>query len=157
MSIKPGLYQHFKGAFYKVMHVAQHSESEESLVVYRALYGDKGVWARPLSMFTETVERDGKVKPRFAYVNDQTEVTQRIELTVNDDQLAEFQQALSRLEPTLIAADSYISFKLERNAKQLMHFTLSVHWQSIDAALKFDLSSLSAFYKNKYAGFWNLV
>ncbi|MFT5135386.1 MAG: hypothetical protein ACI9XU_002308 [Arenicella sp.] len=74
MSVKPGLYQHFKGNYYKVIHVARHSESEEELVIYQALYDQKGIWARPLSMFTEKVERDGKSIDRFAYCDDQTQV-----------------------------------------------------------------------------------
>ncbi|MDF3036450.1 MAG: hypothetical protein K0S28_1724 [Paucimonas sp.] len=65
-AIKPGRYRHFKGNDYKVFGVAKHSESGETLVVYRALYGDMGqLWARPLSMFTETVEHEGKRVPRF--------------------------------------------------------------------------------------------
>jgi len=62
----PGIYRHYKGNLYEVMGTAQHSESEEPLVVYRALYGDYGLWVRPLEMFTETVTIDGQVQPRFA-------------------------------------------------------------------------------------------
>ncbi|TVM05432.1 MAG: DUF1653 domain-containing protein [Halomonas sp.] len=62
----PGIYRHYKGALYEVLGTAQHSESEESLVVYRALYGDYGLWVRPLDMFTESVTRDGQTQPRFA-------------------------------------------------------------------------------------------
>ena len=58
-SIKPGRYRHFKGKEYEVLGVARHSETEEELVVYRALYGDFGLWVRPVSMWNETVERDG--------------------------------------------------------------------------------------------------
>lgn len=71
MPIKPGKYRHFKGMEYEVLDVAKHSESQEDYVVYRALYGEKGLWIRPLSMFTETVDRDGKVQPRFAFVGDE--------------------------------------------------------------------------------------
>ena len=56
-SIKPGRYRHFKGKEYEVLGVARHSETEEELVVYRALYGDFGLWVRPVSMWNETVER----------------------------------------------------------------------------------------------------
>ena len=62
----PGIYRHYKGNLYEVMGTAQHSESEEPLVVYRALYGDYGLWVRPLAMFTESVTREGSTQPRFA-------------------------------------------------------------------------------------------
>ena len=67
-SIKPGRYRHFKGKEYEVLGVARHSETEEELVVYRALYGDFGLWVRPVSMWNETVERDGKMFRRFTYI-----------------------------------------------------------------------------------------
>ena len=63
--IPQGIYRHYKGNLYQVLHTAQHSETEESLVVYRCLYGEYGVWVRPLSMFSETVEVEGKQVPRF--------------------------------------------------------------------------------------------
>ena len=66
MTIATGLYQHYKGQQYRVLGVAQHSETEESLVVYQALYGDFGLWLRPLSMFTEQVLVEGVLQPRFA-------------------------------------------------------------------------------------------
>ena len=69
-SIKPGRYRHFKGKEYEVLGVARHSETEEELVVYRALYGDFGVWVRPVSMWNETVERDGKTFRRFTYIGE---------------------------------------------------------------------------------------
>lgn len=68
MTIPAGKYQHYKGAFYEVMHVARHSETEEEHVVYRTLYGDMSVWIRPLSMFIEEVEVDGVMQPRFKKV-----------------------------------------------------------------------------------------
>lgn len=66
--IKVGKYRHFKGNEYEVLCVARHSETLEDMVVYRALYGDGDVWVRPASMWTETVERDGQVRPRFEYI-----------------------------------------------------------------------------------------
>lgn len=69
-SIKPGRYRHFKGKEYEVLGVALHSETEEELVVYRALYGDFGLWVRPVSMWNETVERDGKTFRRFTYIGE---------------------------------------------------------------------------------------
>ena len=70
MEIKPGKYRHFKGKLYEVIGVASHSETLEPMVVYRALYGDEGLWIRPASMWSETVERDGYCGPRFAPLED---------------------------------------------------------------------------------------
>lgn len=67
--ITAGTYRHYKGKLYEVIDVARHSETEEQLVVYRALYGERGLWVRPLAMFTETVEIDGVRHPRFAPVD----------------------------------------------------------------------------------------
>ncbi|WP_410632017.1 DUF1653 domain-containing protein [Amycolatopsis sp. cmx-4-83] len=64
----PGRYVHYKGGEYEVLGVARHSETEEELVVYRALYGERGLWVRPKAMFTETVETAGGVVPRFRHV-----------------------------------------------------------------------------------------
>lgn len=69
-SIKPGRYRHFKGREYEVLGIARHSETEEELVVYRALYGDFGLWVRPVSMWNEAVERDGKTFRRFTYIGE---------------------------------------------------------------------------------------
>jgi hypothetical protein len=68
--IKPGRYRHFKGQYYEVLGVARDSETLQELVVYRALYGERGLWIRPLAMFTSQVERDGKTMARFAFVGD---------------------------------------------------------------------------------------
>lgn len=70
MSLKPGRYRHYKGKDYQVIGVARHSETEEELVVYRPLYGDHGLWVRPLAMFTEQVMRDGESHPRFTFVGE---------------------------------------------------------------------------------------
>ncbi|KAA0934644.1 DUF1653 domain-containing protein [Psychrobacter sp. ANT_H59] len=66
--IPQGIYRHYKGSLYQVLHTAQHSETEEALVVYRCLYGEYGVWVRPLMMFSETVTVDGKQLPRFELI-----------------------------------------------------------------------------------------
>jgi len=66
--IAPGRYRHFKGNEYEVLYLAKHSETEEPMVVYRALYGERGVWVRPAAMWNETVERDGKTFRRFTYI-----------------------------------------------------------------------------------------
>lgn len=71
--IEPGIYEHFKGAQYEVLFVARHSETEESFVVYRQLYGERSHWIRPATMFTETVEREGRTVPRFARIDERSE------------------------------------------------------------------------------------
>ena len=71
MSIRLGVYRHFKGNYYQVLGVARHSETLEELVVYRALYGERGLWVRPASMWNELVERDGKTVPRFTFVEEE--------------------------------------------------------------------------------------
>lgn len=68
--IKPGRYRHFKGHYYEVLGVARDSETLQELVVYRALYGERGLWVRPLAMFISQVERDGTTMPRFAFVEE---------------------------------------------------------------------------------------
>jgi hypothetical protein len=68
--LKAGRYQHYKGNDYQVIGVARHSEDETEWVVYHPLYGDRSLWIRPLSMFTEQVERDGKLVPRFRLVEE---------------------------------------------------------------------------------------
>ena len=70
MEIKVGKYRHFKGNEYEVIGLARHSETMEELVVYRALYGERGLWVRPASMWNETVERDGKAFTRFTYIGE---------------------------------------------------------------------------------------
>ena len=68
--VRPGRYRHFKGNEYQVLGVARHSETEEAMVVYRALYGEGGLWVRPAAMWLETVARDGVTKPRFTYIGE---------------------------------------------------------------------------------------
>ena len=65
-----GKYRHFKGNEYEVLHIAKHSETMEEMVVYKALYGEGGVWVRPLDMFCETITRDGKTFKRFEKIED---------------------------------------------------------------------------------------
>ena len=68
MTLKPGRYRHFKGGEYRVTGVARHSETGEDLVVYAPLYGDRGLWVRPLAMFLESVSIEGEPRPRFEYL-----------------------------------------------------------------------------------------
>jgi len=65
MRMKKGLYRHYKGNLYEVKMTARHSETEEWMVVYKAMYGDEGMWVRPYAMFVEKVEVEGKLVDRF--------------------------------------------------------------------------------------------
>jgi len=68
--LKLGKYRHYKGKDYEVLELAKHSETLEELVVYKALYGDGGIWVRPKEMFLETVAVDENTIPRFKYIGD---------------------------------------------------------------------------------------
>ena len=70
--IQPGRYRHYKGKKYQVIGVAKHSETEENLVVYRALYGAYGLWVRPAKMFSEKIAMEGKLVSRFEWIDDAT-------------------------------------------------------------------------------------
>ena len=70
MEIKPGKYRHFKGNLYEVIGMAHHSETMEPMVVYRALYGEGGLWVRPAAMWNETVDKNGYIGPRFRFVEE---------------------------------------------------------------------------------------
>ena len=70
MKLKAGRYKHYKGNMYEVTMTAQHSETEEWMVVYKALYGEQGMWVRPYDMFVEKVEVEGVMVPRFTKVLD---------------------------------------------------------------------------------------
>ncbi|MCM2679656.1 DUF1653 domain-containing protein [Echinimonas agarilytica] len=67
-SISSGIYQHYKGSRYEVIDVVRHSETEEYLVLYKPLYGEQKLWVRPFDMFVESVEVNGEMKPRFAFL-----------------------------------------------------------------------------------------
>jgi len=67
MELKPGIYRHFKGNLYELIGVAKHSETLEPMVVYRALYGEGGLWVRPAHMWTEQVDREDYQGPRFVF------------------------------------------------------------------------------------------
>ena len=70
MEIKSGKYRHFKGNLYEVIGIASHSETLEPMVVYRALYGEHGLWVRPAAMWNEIVEKDHYHGPRFQYIEE---------------------------------------------------------------------------------------
>lgn len=69
-NIKLGKYKHFKGNYYEVIALAKHSETLEDMVVYKALYGEQGMWVRPASMWNEEFEVDGVKVKRFEYVDE---------------------------------------------------------------------------------------
>lgn len=71
MEIKKGKYRHFKGKEYEVIGVARHSETLEELVVYRALYGEGGLWVRPAEMWNESVNREGITVKRFEFIGEE--------------------------------------------------------------------------------------
>ena len=64
-------YRHFKGNIYRILHIAKHSETLEDMVVYQAMYGEKGIWVRPKTMFEEVIEIDGNIFRRFEPVSDE--------------------------------------------------------------------------------------
>lgn len=68
--LKPGRYRHFKGNEYRLLYVARHSETLDPMVVYQALYGDRGIWVRPAGIWSEQVDRDGYSGPRFTYIGE---------------------------------------------------------------------------------------
>ena len=70
MELKPGIYKHFKGNNYRLIVIAHHSETMEPMVIYQALYGEKGLWVRPATMWTEYIERDNYGGPRFQYISE---------------------------------------------------------------------------------------
>lgn len=80
--MKRGVYRHFKGNLYQLLDVARHSETGEKMVIYRALYGELGLWVRPAAMWDEVIERDGRQYRRFTYVADD-EATARKLLDAN--------------------------------------------------------------------------
>ncbi|WP_040260719.1 MULTISPECIES: DUF1653 domain-containing protein [Pseudomonas] len=77
MLLQPGIYRHYKGPEYRVLGVARHSETEQQVVCYQALYGEFGLWVRPLEMFLESVVVDGEQVPRFALVRAEPGVFER--------------------------------------------------------------------------------
>jgi len=130
--IKKGLYQHYKGPLYRVLDVATHSETEESLVIYQALYGEKGTWARPLSMFSETTLVDGVEKPRFAYCSEQSGILEVAVLDVKAGRENDFEQAFSQAEKIISSMTGYMSHELKRCVERQSRYVLLVDWQSLE-------------------------
>lgn len=71
--MQKGIYQHYKGNRYEVIDTVKHSESEETMVLYRTMYGDKSLWVRPYDMFFENITLEDKTIPRFKYIGDADE------------------------------------------------------------------------------------
>ena len=69
-TISPGIYRHYKGRQYEVLGLAKHSETMEDMVIYKALYGEYDIWVRPLSMWENLIEVDGKMIKRFKYMGE---------------------------------------------------------------------------------------
>lgn len=130
--LKKGLYQHYKGPLYRVIDVAQHSETEEVLVVYQALYGEKGIWARPLSMFAETTTVDGVEKPRFAYCEEQSAVLEVAVLDVRPNSKRDFERAFSQAQTILSSMPGYMSHELQTCVENTNRYILLVNWQSLE-------------------------
>lgn len=75
MNIRPGIYKHYKGNLYQVLGIARHSETLEEMVIYQALYGTYGLWARPAAMFMSNLLVEGAKVPRFSWVSEGTSVS----------------------------------------------------------------------------------
>ena len=71
--MKIGIYEHYKGKLYEVIDTVKHSETEELMVLYRTMYGDKGLWVRPYTMFFEEVTINSQQTPRFKFIGDKNE------------------------------------------------------------------------------------
>ena len=97
-AIPLGVYRHYKGNQYEVIGFAKHSETLEDMVIYKALYGEGGIWVRPLSMWGELVEIDGKAIRRFEYVDDKAETAKQDEL---NEALRSIESTLNKCEKAL--------------------------------------------------------
>ena len=137
MSIPKGLYKHFKGAMYKVLDVARHSETEEQLVIYQRMsgderHGDKGPWAQPLSMFTKKIKHQGRTVPRFVYTIEQSEVLEVAVLDVIAGREAEFETAFAEAQSIICGMSGYISHQLKRCIEHENRYILLVEWQTLE-------------------------
>jgi len=132
--IKTGLYQHYKGPLYRALGVTTHSESQELLVLYQALYGQKGLWSRPLEMFVESVAtaEGSKPVPRFAYLENQTMVLEIAKLNVKEGQDDVFLKAFEQAAALIERQSGYIDHQLRARTESAGQYLLEVVWQSID-------------------------
>jgi len=132
MSIKPGVYEHYKGSLYQVIELARHSETEEILVIYRALYGEQGLWARPLDMFSEDIEVNGRTTPRFQRLESQTGVLELAILDVIAGQEQEFEKAFGKAQAIIAGSDGYIAHSLRCCVETPNRYLLLVEWLSLE-------------------------
>lgn len=129
--MKKGIYQHYKGSLYRVVQVAQHSETDEALVIYQTLYGDRSWWARPATMFEETVEVNGVSTPRFKYLETQGAVLEVAVLNIKSGQQADFECAFEKAQTIISRMPGYLSHELQRCIERDNRYVLLVHWQSL--------------------------
>lgn len=125
--IRTGIYRHFKGNFYRVLSVAQHSETDELHVVYQAAYGEKGTWIRPLSMFDELIERDGKTLRRFSYV-DQHEYLEVKQLRIEAGQSSQFEDEFQAVQQLLGLQANHLGHELRRKLARGNEYLLQISW-----------------------------
>jgi hypothetical protein len=133
MPVKPGKYLHFKGNEYEVIGVAAHSETLEEMVVYRALYGDGGLWVRPAEMWNELVEMDSKTVERFKYIGDSD----------YSDRKKDLSEAHRALLSTLIKCEKIDSDKMGKSQRTLLARRISalkVALALIEKELKIDIA-----------------
>ncbi len=134
-NLKKGLYKHYKGPIYKVLDVAMHSETEELMVVYQALYGDKGTWVRPLSMFVELVSAPNakaQLMPRFTRIEPQTEVFEVAILNIKAGEQEAFELAFRQAQTIVSGMPGYISHSLSKCLERIDQYLLLINWQTIE-------------------------
>ena len=127
-----GVYRHYKGQYYRVIGEAQHSETEERVVMYQALYGDKGFWVRPASMFHETVLVEGVKLARFDYLDPQIEVLEQAVLDVKQGEELAFQAAFKKAQLIISSMHGYINHSLSRCIENSSRYLLLVHWETLE-------------------------
>ena len=134
VQLKPGLYQHYKGPLYRVLGVTTHSETQELLVLYQALYGEMGLWSRPLEMFVESVAcaHNREPVPRFAYLENQTMVLETAKLSIKEGQVSGFLKAFEQAAPLIERQPGYIDHQLRASTENSEQYLLEVVWQCID-------------------------